>query len=85
MTYRVLLEQAAQRDFRALDPRLAQRVRERLLSLEENPRPLGVRKLRDIHPPRYRLRAGDWRILYTVDDLKREVRIYRIKHRSQAY
>lgn len=68
MTYRVLLEGAAQRDFRALDPRVARRVRMRLLSLEENPRPAGVRKLRDVTPAWYRLRVADWRVLYTVDD-----------------
>ncbi len=82
MRYRVLLEQAAQRDFRALDPRVARRVRMRLLSLEENPRPPGVRKLRDVTPAWYRLRVGDWRVLYIVDDQRREVRVYRIKHRA---
>jgi mRNA interferase RelE/StbE len=44
-----------------------------------------VRKLRDVQPPRYRLRVGDWRVLYTIDDQAREVRIYRIKHREKAY
>ena len=33
----------------------------------------------------YRLRVGDWRILYTVDDPAREVHVYRIKHRREAY
>lgn len=85
LSYRVLLEQAAQRDFRALDPSVARRVHERLLSLEQNPRPPGVRKLRDVIPPRYRLRVGDWRILYTINDQACEVRVYRIKHRAKAY
>lgn len=85
LSYRVLLEQAAQRDFRTLDPAVARRVRERLLSLEQNPRPPGGRKLRDVTPPRYRLRVGDWRILYTINDQAREVRVYRIKHRAKAY
>jgi mRNA-degrading endonuclease RelE of RelBE toxin-antitoxin system len=29
--------------------------------------------------------VGNWRILYTIDDRAREVRVYRIKHRSKAY
>jgi len=85
MSYRVLLERAAQRDFHALDPSIARRVRERLLSLEHDPRPPGVRKLRALLPPCYRLRVRNWRILYTIDDRAREVRVYRIKHRSKAY
>jgi mRNA interferase RelE/StbE len=85
MSYRVLLEISAQKDFRRLDPTVAQRMQERLLSLEQNPRPPGVRKLRDIHPPRYRLRVGGWRILYAVNDQAHEVRVYRIKPRSKAY
>lgn len=85
MSYRVLLERAAQRDFRTLEATVARRVRERLLSLEQNPRPPGVSKLRGVTPPQYRLRVGDWRILYTIDDAAREVRVYRIKHRAKAY
>lgn len=85
MSYRVLLEEAAQRDFRKLDPQVARRVRQRLLDLEQNPRPPGAGKLQDVHPPRYRARVGDWRILYSVDDQAKEVRVYRIKHRSRAY
>ncbi len=41
MSYRVLLEEAAQRDFRKLDPQVARRVHQRLLELEQNPRPPG--------------------------------------------
>ncbi|MCS6936256.1 MAG: type II toxin-antitoxin system RelE/ParE family toxin [Candidatus Bipolaricaulota bacterium] len=79
------MEEAAQRDLRRLDPVVARRVRQRLLELEQNPRPPGVRKLRDVHPPGYRVRVGDWRILYSVDDQAKEVRVYRIKHRARAY
>jgi len=85
MSYRVILEQTAQKDFLALEPPIARRVQERLLTLEQNPRPPGGRKLRAISPARFRLRVGDWRILYTINDQTKEVRIYRIKHRSQAY
>jgi len=59
MSYRVLLERAAQRDFRTLEATVARRVRERLLSLEQNPRPPGVSKLRGVTPPQYRLRVGE--------------------------
>lgn len=85
MSYRVLVEEAAQRDLRRLDPQVARRVRQRLLELEQNPRPPGVTKLQNVRPTRYRVRVGNWRILYSVDDQAKEVRVYRIKPRSQAY
>jgi mRNA interferase RelE/StbE len=33
----------------------------------------------------YRLRVGDYRILFTIDDVAKEVRVYRLKHRKEAY
>jgi mRNA interferase RelE/StbE len=84
-SYRVVLEQTAQRDFRGLDSAAARQVRKGLLRLEKAPRPRGARKLRDLKPPHYRLRVGDWRVLYTVDDSAMRVHIYRIKHRREAY
>ena len=85
MTYKVLLERSAQRDFRSLDSQIADRVQQKIDILSKNPRTHGAIQLRNLNPPRYRIRVGQWRILYVIDDEKTEVRIYRIKHRSKAY
>ena len=82
--YRVTFKPTAQRELRKLDPPVIKRILQKIERLKRNPRPPGVKKLQDI-PGGYRLRVGDWRILYTVDDPAREVHVYRIKHRREAY
>lgn len=59
------------------------RVTAKIISLEMNPRPAGIRKLQGTEG--YRLRVGDYRILYTVDDRSHTVVIYSVAHRREAY
>mgnify|MGYP001773997958 CR=1 FL=1 len=56
----------------------------KLHQLQQNPRPPGVQKVHDALQG-YRVRVGKWRILYTVDDQAKEIHVYRIKPRAQAY
>ncbi len=84
MGYALIVKPTAQRQLRRLDPPLVQKIIQKLQQLQQNPRPPGVRKLHGA-PRGYRVRVGDWRILYTVDDQAKEVQVYRIKHRSQVY
>jgi len=51
--------------------------------LSEDPRPLGSRQLRD--RPGRRLRVGDYRILYDVDDDRRKVLVAEVWHRQMGY
>jgi mRNA interferase RelE/StbE len=48
-----------------------------------NPRPARVRKLQGTEG--YRLRVGDYRVLYTVDDRSQTVVVYSVAHRREAY
>ena len=82
--YQILLERHAEKDLKSLDKAIYKRVKRSLLSLKENPRPIGSKKLRD-HGNEWRIRIGDWRILYEIDDKSKLVRIFRVKHRSKAY
>ncbi|MGH9787895.1 MAG: type II toxin-antitoxin system RelE family toxin, partial [Candidatus Acidiferrales bacterium] len=59
------------------------RVRGRIQSLVENPRPAGCKKL--IGQVGYRVRQGDYRILYEVDDAHRTVTIVKVRHRRDVY
>lgn len=49
------------------------------------PRPPGARKLQGSGRDDYRIRIGDYRVLYEVDDTARVVRIMRVRHRREAY
>jgi mRNA interferase RelE/StbE len=54
-----------------------------MLQLEREPRPIGCIKLKDKNG--YRIRIGDYRILYEIDDAVKEVSVYKIAHRKEAY
>jgi mRNA interferase RelE/StbE len=82
--YEVLLESQAQRDLRAFPPSLADRVIRRIRSLAVDPRSAGCRKLAGSVND-WRVRVGDYRIIYTIDDAAQEVRVMYVRHRRNAY
>jgi len=82
--YRVELSNRAERELDALHPPLIGRVMAALDRLAVDPRPRGCKKLREGELA-YRYRVGDYRILYQVDDAALVVRVYKIRHRSDAY
>ena len=87
-TGRVLLSKTATRQLERLPRDANRRIRERLRVLEGNPiRPRPGADIRPLwthdDPPLYRLRVGDYRVLYFV--LAEEVRVTEIVHRSHGY
>ena len=82
--YALLIKRSAERDLHRLPRALYERVNERILSLSDDPRPHGVRKLVGALEG-WRIRVGDHRIVYQIDDDAHTVTIVRIKHRRQAY
>ena len=83
MSYQVVLKRSAEKDLDALQGTLFQRIRRKLIALEDNPRPIGVQKLHGHES--YRLRVGDYRILYLIDDSAKRVDIISVAHRREAY
>ncbi|MBI4366566.1 MAG: type II toxin-antitoxin system RelE/ParE family toxin [Deltaproteobacteria bacterium] len=83
MSYRVELESQARREFLSLEQVIQERIADVLDDLAVTPRPSGCKKL--TNQEGYRARKGDYRILYTIDDTHRIVRIYRIAHRREVY
>lgn len=81
--YKVLLERRAEKDLDALDGSLRKRIIGRLLLLRNNPR-VGAKKLAGSKNA-WRIRIGDWRIVYEIRDKAKEIRVYRVKHRSRVY
>ena len=82
--YRVLLRPAARRDLDHIPDRICSRVLGKIGRLAANPRPPGSRKLVG-GTDEWRLRAGDYRILYEIDDKTHMVLVFRIRHRREAY
>jgi mRNA interferase RelE/StbE len=82
---RVILSPTAQRDLRRLVAEVRERVLVAIRGLRDTPRPPGCLLLRDYRPPTWRIRVGDWRILYEIDDQAGLVRVRNVYHRSKAY
>ena len=81
--YRLEISHIAHKQIEVLSPRLAQRINEAIAELANEPRPVGAKKLAGIEG--YRIRLGDYRILYRVNDESRLIVVYRVKHRREAY
>ena len=81
----VLLESRAEKELKSLPEGVLKRVDTKLQALSLNPRPRGATKLKGKESEGWRLRIGDYRILYQIDDKENAIRIYRIKHRREVY
>jgi mRNA interferase RelE/StbE len=82
--YRVQIERRAQKALNALPRDLRRRVAAKVDALAENPRPLGVRKLEG-EEDLYRLRVGDYRVLYAIRDAVLLVLVVRTADRREVY
>jgi mRNA interferase RelE/StbE len=82
-SYSVVIKRSAERELREVPKRELGRVVTRIRRLADDPRPPGSEKLSG--EDRYRLRQGDYRVVYAVDDERRIVEVVRIGHRRDVY
>jgi mRNA interferase RelE/StbE len=82
--YQVLLERSAERDLGRLSSEVHNRVIVAIQSLAANPRPPGCRKLAGSKSD-WRIRVGDYRVIYEIADAIRVVRVNRVRHRREVY
>lgn len=83
MAYIINLKRSAEKELEHLPNKIHDRIVRTLISLKENPLPTGVKKLHGRDG--YRIRVGNYRILYTIDDSKKEVEVFSIAHRKEVY
>jgi len=81
--YRIELRPAAVRALRKLDPQVRRRVQGAIALLAQDPRPPGARALKG--RPGLRVRVGDYRVIYTVEDDVLLVVVVRLGHRRDVY
>ncbi len=84
INYSLEIKQSAQKELDALEDALFTRIDPKILALADNPRPPGCKKLKD-HKDQWRIRVGDWRVLYIIDDAAKLVTVTAIAHRREAY
>ena len=74
----------AQKDIEDFRGKILEKFENLILGLYNNPRPHNFRKLSG-GGQKWRLRTGDYRILYEIDERKKVVKVYRIAHRKEVY
>ena len=82
--FRVEFTTAAAREIRKLDPQIRRRILGGVADLEHDPRPHGCRKLAG-YDNAWRIRVGDYRVLYEVTDEQVLVTVVRVAHRRAVY
>jgi mRNA interferase RelE/StbE len=82
--YSIVFTRSARKELESLDMRVALRVLRRIESLAQNPRPSGVVKIQGTDDL-WRIRVGNWRVIYRVADGENLVDVIAVRHRSDAY
>ena len=83
--YRLLIKASAAKELEAVGTKAdRQRIVEKVQALAASPRPQGSEKLAG-YADRYRVRQGSYRIIYLVDDERREITIFKVGHRKDVY
>lgn len=83
--YQVIIKKGAIKDIAALPKPYKKKVSNKIDLLKTNPRPRGAQPVKNFGENGYRIRVGDYRILYQINDRKIEVLVVRIRHRREAY
>jgi mRNA interferase RelE/StbE len=83
MTYTIITPKAVQKQLDAL-PDDVYRIAVKVQQLAENPRPDGVVKLKG-YENEYRIRIGDYRVRYEIEDEKLTILLLQYKHRKDVY
>jgi mRNA interferase RelE/StbE len=83
MAYKIVLTRSAVKELGGLSSKVHDNVVKHLRKLENQPRGAGIEKLSGIEA--YKLRIGNHRVIYEIDDRKKEVRIVMIDDRKQVY
>ena len=84
MTYTVNIKSEAYKDIERLRSRDAKRIDKILLGLEDDPRPHGCKKLVG-STNQWRIRIGNYRVLYAITESIKSVEVFRVLHRKDAY
>lgn len=91
MTYKVEIQESAKRELKKLPKSIAGRILEKIIKLGDEPRPNGCKKLKSFDLPNnpykdlYRIRVGDYRAVYAIEDDILIVIVVKIANRKEVY
>jgi len=82
--YSIVFARSARKELQNLDPQVARRILKQVEALASGPRPSGVTKLEGANDL-WRIRVGQWRVVYRISDHDRLIDVIGVRHRSEAY
>jgi len=85
VAYRIVIGRSAEKEIRKLPSSVLKRVVNAISQLSETPRPEGCKKLKGSDEELWRIRIGDYRVLYFIEDEIQLVDIQRVRHRKDVY
>ena len=83
MKFQIILPKSVQKELDRLPDEIANRILARLAALEVNPRPADVKKLKG--RAAWRIRAGDYRVIYEIHDRVLQIIVITVGHRREIY
>ena len=83
MRYEVIVPKSVRKELDRLPDEIANRIFERLVELETNPRPADVKKLKGRDA--WRIRVGDYRVIYEIQDRVLQIIVITVGHRREIY
>jgi mRNA interferase RelE/StbE len=83
-SYSIEVKPSARKELEALPDKVLARALKKMDSLRDTPRPAGCKKLKG-YKDQWRVRVGDWRMVYIIDDTAKLISITRIAHRREVY
>ncbi len=82
--FTIEIKPSALKEMDALDDSVFARIDRKILLLADNPRPATSKKLQG-YKDMWRIRVGDWRAVYLIDDAARRITVTRVAHRREVY
>jgi mRNA interferase RelE/StbE len=84
MEYRIEVKERAIKELTKIQPDIGRRILRSIENLGSNPRPIQSHKLSESDSS-YRLKVGDYRVLYQVSDSDKTITIFKVGHRREVY
>jgi mRNA interferase RelE/StbE len=83
--YSISINPSALKELGKLPKVIAKKAEKAIDALSEEPRPIGVKKLKGTDEHLYRIRIGDYRIIYSIEDEIKIVDVLKVGHRKEIY
>jgi mRNA interferase RelE/StbE len=84
VSYEMRFVRSFEKDLRNLSAHMIPVIMNKVLKLSDQPRPQQSKKLKGTKDE-YRLRVGDYRVFYTIDDTRKIIIVFHVAHRREAY